>query len=316
MAWYQPTILLIGGSPPTDIGTEARPGILWNFRHPQHHVSAAGAKTGFHLAAVSPEFDTPEGWSDAALTVPYWGSGTGKFRANYRDYAVDFWNAVYRIRPVAIMSFSSDIAVKGWRLDKYSRNLSTSSSSIELRAGENSRAWRLQIPYFAEDVRPFVRHLEPPYPGGGPGDPSPIPAFWESRGYSQHLPAACYAPRAEGPPDNTRDVLATLASTLPLQMIHSEICKLETVDASLHSGPMDRCLAEYIAYLASWHQHSLGVRFSCLAAGHTTIGAALNTNVAKLCLQLQIDTLVSSLLESPPATAPWMTAGEADDREA
>jgi hypothetical protein len=104
-----PLILLFGYWPPTDVGIEARPGILWGWR-------ARVTYRGYDVAAISPRFP-------AAAAGGAWGTGEGDITVSYPGTSEGFWRIVTARSPIAIMSFSRGKAGNGWVLEAAARNL-------------------------------------------------------------------------------------------------------------------------------------------------------------------------------------------------
>jgi hypothetical protein len=102
-------ILLFGFWPPTDVGIEERPGILWAWRRPTTY-------RGYDVLGVSPEFAAPSFGGD-------WGTGEGTITVSYLGASEGFWRIVRERAPVAIMSFSRGAAGHGWLLEAAARNL-------------------------------------------------------------------------------------------------------------------------------------------------------------------------------------------------
>jgi hypothetical protein len=102
-------IVLFGFWPPTDVGIETRPGILWGWRRQVTY-------RGYDVLAVSPEFGEPSFGGD-------WGKGEGQLTVSYAGASQGFWRIVRERAPIAIMSFSRGAAGNVWLLEAAARNL-------------------------------------------------------------------------------------------------------------------------------------------------------------------------------------------------
>jgi len=102
-------ILLFGYWPPTDIGVETRPGILWEWRGQISY-------RGYDVLALSPRFLERSAGGD-------WGKGEGEPTVSYRGTSEAFWRIVPHRAPIAIMSFSRGQAGNAWLLEAAARNL-------------------------------------------------------------------------------------------------------------------------------------------------------------------------------------------------
>lgn len=151
-------VLLFGYWPVTDIGIDARHGMLWKWRTKQDNY----LNSGYDVLAITATFQAPTGWRDAGLTVPYWGSGTGDLTVDYLDTSRDFWDIVQKYTPIAIMSFSLGDYDHNWVLEHAARNLrrpnGLSSSTISITMGHQKHKTfphrtRAEAPMISRPIR-------------------------------------------------------------------------------------------------------------------------------------------------------------------
>ena len=142
-------ILLFGYWPPTDVGIETRPGILWGWRRRVTY-------RGYDVLAISARFLEASFGGD-------WGKGEGELTVSYPETSHAFWRIVQAQAPIAIMSFSRGQAGNAWLLEAAARNLRR-TAWVEDPDGNQPRAGGS-----ASDVSPYA-NTRPKR--GSPPDPT------------------------------------------------------------------------------------------------------------------------------------------------
>jgi hypothetical protein len=110
-------ILLFGYWPPTDVGVDARPGMLSGWRRQDTY-------RGYDVLALSPRFA-------GRLGDGQWGTGEGELTVCYPATSRGFWRIVTERSPIAIMSFSRGRVGRDWVLEAAARNLARADWTVD-----------------------------------------------------------------------------------------------------------------------------------------------------------------------------------------
>jgi GT2 family glycosyltransferase len=168
------TILLFGYWPPTDIGVDARHGMLWQWKE-KTAVTLEG-KT-YDVLAISPVFDERKGtYPPPDFDEDYWGTGAPGaegITVDYRTTSTAFWELVEEHRPIAVMSFSRWLFNKQWAHDAWATNWARDQDDPPLAP---EKFWTLVLASYKDndgDVQPGET-WEKPFIGGSAADPSPF----------------------------------------------------------------------------------------------------------------------------------------------
>ncbi len=273
-------VLLTGYWPPTCIGSEDLHGILWKWRNKMEDY----ANSGYDVLALSPNF--PEGVlgttidreTDQPITgAPYWGSGSGTFRVDYRDTSQSFWEVVNKYHPIAIMSFSRGQLGTEWLLESSAKN-----------HGKN--LWVTKTNYLDTHGQRKTDAVPAPFAGGSPEDYSPY------RGKGTIL---------DFPPDIKKPAETPRAGNLPAASIIRAIkahFPANKINPSLNiNGEVGNYVSEYMAYHVAWYREyskgtfSLSSNKQCLFSGHTHVGVDVAPTDGEYTVDLQLKALFDVL---------------------
>lgn len=249
--------------------------MLWKWRTKQENYR----DSGYDVLAITPTFAARIGWSDANMTVPYWGKGTGQLTVDYRDTSQDFWALVEQHRPIAIMSFSRGFNDKSWELEAAARNLQRTQ-------------WAISLNYLDNGGTPQTETWERPHAGGSAADFSPYQGDGAIAG---------------DPPDRSQAAGQQRASNLPMAAIRNAVNNHfpnppgNIVAAIDNTGDVGAFVSEYMAYHVGWYRDYVNATFpnddskKCLFAGHTHVGVQVSAANGETAVDLQLDELFKVL---------------------
>jgi hypothetical protein len=274
-------ILLFGYWPPTDIGIPSRRGMLWKWKDWQRNYN----DSGFDVLAISPKFPSRVGWSDLAMTIPFWGKGEGKLRVDYQDTSSDFWGLVKENNPIAILSFSRGAADKSWEFEAFAKNRPRADWTTSLPYRDDTGALAPGSPMM----------WSPPAPGGTRGDKSP---------------SKFMGPKLGDPPDPTEDAgyiresnlpMARLKAILERRFAHKPANLVPRIDDDRLGLLGGTFVSEYMSYHVNWYRDNTQKEFpndpnkQCWYAGHTHVGVFVDRFDAALAVEIQLDSVIERI---------------------
>jgi hypothetical protein len=205
--------------------------------------------SGFDVLAISPQFPVDAIGKSAFLT-PYWGRGTNfpppmdPLTVDYFQTASDFWAAVEKYRPIAIMSFSRAYNDQAWLLEPFATNWANAVWTTALDYVDNNGNQQTDT-WVPPPVGGTVQDPAPPSQGRNPAPGSPP---------DPTLFGGAYDTSANPPTDQW---LYRRFSTLPVGGIVLAInTKFNGVGMTARInaiGPGD-FVSNYMAYLVAWYK--------------------------------------------------------------
>ncbi|MCI0360192.1 MAG: PKD domain-containing protein [Planctomycetaceae bacterium] len=255
------TILLFGYWPRTDIGTEARPGMLKDWESLVENYK----DSGFNVLAISPKFKEPVDPNGDGPGIPSWGSGSGDLMVDYYDTSEDFWRIVKKYDPVAIMAFGRTVADTRWELEEKARNLAKADWIVDYNGHR-------------------------PHAGGSAEDFSPFKGDGVIAGNPPDRTKAAGETRSGN--------LPTVAIDAAIDAAFTDDKVNPQIDAS---GNVGSFLCEYMAYHVAWYREWVNADApddkKCLYSGFTHVGSMVTKDDAKAAVIIQLDELIKKLKE-------------------
>jgi hypothetical protein len=211
---------------------------------------------------------------------------------DYFQTASDFWAAVEKYRPIAIMSFSRAFNDQTWKLEPFATNWANA-------------AWIIAVDYNDTNRLPQTDMWVPPPIGGTFQDPAP--------------PSQGRNPAPGSPPDPTLfgGAFDTSANPPPDQWLYQRITTLPVggivlaintqfngvgLTAGINADPFGpgNFVSNYMAYLVAWYQdwwsdHNVDSTKRCRCAGHTHVGNQASVPNAAAAVAVQLGVLIEYL---------------------